>query len=106
MNNAEIAAAFELMADILEFQAANPFRVRAYRNAARTIHDFSEPLENIAKNPERKLTDISGIGVDLSEKITRLVTDGKLQVLEDLKAQVPASVLALLRIPGVGPKKA
>ncbi len=51
MNNAEIAAAFDLVADILEFQAANPFRVRAYRNAARTIRDLPEPLEKIAVDP-------------------------------------------------------
>ena len=60
MNNAEIAAAFDTVADILEFQGANPFRVRAYQNASRTIHDFSEPLEKIAADPDRKLTDIAG----------------------------------------------
>ncbi len=106
MKNTEIAAAFDLVADILEFQAANPFRVRAYRNAARTIGDLSEPLEKIAANPERKLTDIAGIGAELAEKIKTMVTTGSLPMLVDLQSQVPASVLALLRIPGVGPKKA
>jgi DNA polymerase (family 10) len=106
MKNTEIAAAFDLIADILEFQAANPFRVRAYRNASRTIHDLSEPLEKIAKDSSRKLTDISGVGADLAEKIKTLVETGKLRMLEELQAQVPQSVLTLLRIPGLGPKKA
>ncbi len=106
MNNTEIAAAFDAVADILEFQGANPFRVRAYRNASRTIHDFSEPLEKIANHPQRELTDIDGIGPDLAEKIKTLISSSKLPMLEELQAQVPASVLALLRIPGLGPKKA
>ncbi len=106
MNNAEISAAFQLVADILEFQAANPFRVRAYQNAARTIQDLHEPLEKIAADPQRELTDLPGIGKDLSEKIHTLVESGSLPMLEELKEQVPQSVLAMLRIPGLGPKKA
>ena len=106
MKNVEIAAAFDLIGDILEFQGANPFRVRAYRNASRTIQDLSEQLAAIATNPERKLTEISGVGADLAEKIKVLVASGSLPMLEELKAQVPQSVLALLRIPGLGPKKA
>jgi len=106
MKNAEVAAAFDLIGDILEFQGANPFRVRAYRNAARTVHDLGESLTSIVADSHRELTDIPGIGADLAEKITTLVTTGVLPMLEELKAQVPQSVLALLRIPGVGPKKA
>jgi DNA polymerase (family 10) len=106
MKNSEVAAAFELIADILEFQGANQFRVRAYRNAARTIGDLSEAVTKIIADPERKLTDIEGIGADLSNKILTLVTSGSLPMLDELKAQVPQSVLALLRIPGMGPKKA
>lgn len=106
MKNSEIAAAFDLVADILEFQNANPFRVRAYRNAARTIGDLSEPLEKIAADPNRKLTDIAGIGADLAAKIETMVATGSLPMLVELQAQVPQSVLVLLRIPGVGPKKA
>jgi DNA polymerase (family 10) len=106
MKNAEVAAAFDLIGDILEFQGANPFRVRAYRNASRTVHDLGEPLANIVADSNRELTDISGIGADLAAKITTLVTTGTLPMLEELKTQVPQSVLALLRIPGVGPRKA
>jgi len=106
MQNAEIAAALDEIADLLEFQGANAFRVRAYRNAGRTIHDLTEPLERIAADSDRKLTDFSGIGADLAEKITTLIHTGKLEMLEELRAQVPESVLALMRIPGLGPKKA
>ena len=94
MKNPDIAAAFEQIADILEFQAANAFRVRAYRNAARIIHELTEPIARIVGNPERKLTDLSGIGVDLADKITVLVTTGGLPMLEELRAQVPVSIRA------------
>jgi DNA polymerase (family 10) len=106
MNNVRIAEAFDLVADLLEFQDANPFRVRAYRNGARTIRDYPEPVEGFLGDSERKLTDIPGVGKDLAEKIATLCTSGKLPLLEELQAQVPQSVLALLRIPGMGPKKA
>src|ERR1700730_8502501 len=106
MTNSEISAAFEQIADILEFQGANAFRVRAYRNAARILHDLSEPAERIIDDPNRKLTDLQGVGVDLAEKITTLIRTGSLPMLEELKAQVPESVLMLMRVPGLGPKKA
>ncbi len=106
MHNADIAAALDEIADILEFQGANAFRVRAYRNAARTVHDLTELVERVATDPQRKLTDFSGIGADLAEKIKTLVATGKLPMLEELRAAVPESVLALMRIPGLGPKKA
>jgi DNA polymerase (family 10) len=106
MTNKEIAAAFDTIADILEFQDANPFRVRAYRNASRGMGDLSEPVNAIVADPTRKLTDLPGIGKDLADKITELVTTGRLKYLEELQAQVPATVLAILRVPGMGPKKA
>jgi DNA polymerase (family 10) len=106
MTNAQVAEVFDLVADILEFQGANPFRVRAYRNAARTVRDLSEPVAAIAADSERKLTEIEGIGDDLAEKIATLVETGKLPMLEKLQSEVPESVLALMRIEGVGPKKA
>ena len=106
MTNPEIADAFDSVADILEFQGANPFRVRAYRNAARTIRDLPESVAEIVADPSRKLTDIEGIGKDLAEKIAALVTTGKLEMLEELKQQVPESVLAMMRVPGLGPKRA
>ncbi|RIK79953.1 MAG: DNA polymerase/3'-5' exonuclease PolX [Planctomycetota bacterium] len=106
MDNARIADTFDHIADLLEFTGANPFRVRAYRNGARTIRDLSEPAAAILADENRSLTDIDGIGKDLADKIAALVAGEKLPLLEELTAQVPESVLALMRIPGVGPKKA
>lgn len=105
MTNREIAAVFDQVADLLEFQNANPFRVRAYRNGARKLKDLTEPLATqVADGAD--LTEIEGIGKDLAEKIETLVGSGKLPMLEELEKEVPASVLPMLRIPGLGPKKA
>jgi DNA polymerase (family X) len=106
MTNHEITAVFEHVADLLEFQAANPFRVRAYRNAARIINDLPESVADIVADPARSLTDIEGIGKDLAEKVTTLVETGSLPMLEELLAEIPESVLAILRVPGLGPKRA
>ncbi|MGD9645308.1 MAG: helix-hairpin-helix domain-containing protein, partial [Pirellulales bacterium] len=106
MNNSDVSNLFDELGDLLEFQGANPFRVRAYRNAARTLKDLGEPLTAIVADPARKLTDIQGIGDDLADKIVAILTTGKLPQLEELRVQTPASVMALLRIPGLGPKKA
>jgi DNA polymerase (family 10) len=106
MSNAEIAAVFDQVADLLEFQGANAFRVRAYRNAANSIRVLAEPLPRIADDPNRKLTDLAGIGKDLANSILGLIATRKLPLLEELQAQIPHSVLELLRIPGLGPKKA
>lgn len=106
MTNAEIAEVFEQLADLLEIQNANPFRVRAYRGAARTLESLTEPLADWIAAGDRPLTDIPGIGLDLADKINTLVETGQLPLLDELKAQVPAGVLSLLLIPGLGPKKA
>jgi len=106
MNNAQIAAKFETLADLLEFQGANSFRIRAYRNAARTIESLSQQISDILSDSSQKLTDLEGIGKDLAQKCQVLVETGKLPQLEELQKKVPPSVLAMLRIPGLGPKKA
>ncbi len=106
MTNREIAAIFEQLADLLEFQGANPFRIRSYRNGARKIADLSEPLSAIAGDEERQLTEIDGIGKTLAEKILELLATDKLAALDELLSQLPVSLLALLRVPGLGPKKA
>ncbi|HMO86226.1 MAG TPA: DNA polymerase/3'-5' exonuclease PolX, partial [Lacipirellulaceae bacterium] len=106
MTNRDIAAVFERVADLLEFQGANPFRVRAYRNGARKLADLAEPLASLAEDPQRSFTDIEGIGKDLAEKIATLLSTGTLPLLDELQAEVPPSVLALSLVPGVGPKKA
>jgi len=106
MTNDRIADTFDQIADLLEFQNANPFRVRAYRNGARTIRDLPERLSAIVEDEERNLTDLDGIGKDLADKITTLITTGELSQLTELLEQIPATVLAIMRVPGLGPKKA
>ena len=97
---------FDEIADLLEFQNANPFRVRAYRNAARRINDLPSRSPTIAADPNRELTDIEGIGKDLAQKIGELLDTGSIAMLEELRAAIPGGVLAMVRIPGMGPKKA
>jgi DNA polymerase (family 10) len=106
MTNREIAATFDQVADLLEFQGANPFRVRAYRNGARKIADLTEPLSEMAATDSMSLTEIPGIGKDLADKILTLLDTGSLPLLAELQQVIPASVLLLSRVPGVGPKKA
>ncbi len=106
MNNRDIGTALDEIADLLEFQNANPFRVRAYRNAARRVKDLSEPLAAIAADPNRELTEIEGIGKDLAQKIAELLSTGEIEMLTQLREEIPGGVLAMVRIPGMGPKKA
>jgi DNA polymerase (family 10) len=106
MTNARIADVFDEIADLLEVQGANPFRVRAYRNASRTLRDLAEPVAAIVADGQRKLTDIEGIGEDLADKCATLVKTGELPQLNELRQAVPQGVRDLLRIPGLGPKKA
>src|SRR5438094_7382201 len=105
MQNPDIARVFDEVADLLEIQDANPFRVRAYRNAARTIRDFPEPVAERVRSGGKDLTDIPGIGDDLAEKITEIVTGGVLPLQQQLARKLPAGLLDLLRIPGLGPKR-
>jgi len=105
MQNPDIARLFDEVADLLEIQDANPFRVRAYRNAARTIRDFPEPLADLVRTGTKDLTDIPGIGDDLAEKITAIATTGELPLRKQLASKLPAGLLDLLRIPGLGPKR-
>jgi DNA polymerase (family 10) len=103
MENVELSQVFEEVADLLEIQGANPFRVRAYRSAARTIRDSSEPL---AGKAEEQLVSLGGIGKDLAGKIQTIVATGDLPLLQELRGEVPAGLRAMLNIPNVGPKRA
>ncbi len=105
MTNSDIAAAFDHVADLLEYEGSNTFRVRAYRNAARTIHAMVESLAAVRADPARSLTDLDGIGVDLAGKIETLLDTGRLPLLEELQKKIPAAVFELMRVPGLGPKK-
>ncbi|MFM8734093.1 MAG: DNA polymerase/3'-5' exonuclease PolX [Pirellulales bacterium] len=105
MTNSEIAASFDHVADLLEYQGGNVFRVRAYRNAARMIGSLVESLASVRGDPHRSLTDLEGIGADLAGKIETLLDTGRLPLLDELRREVPAAVFELMRVPGLGPKK-
>lgn len=105
MQNAEIAAMFEELADLLELQGANVFRLRAYRNAARTIESMTASIADIVASEPGALTELPGIGKDLAEKLVTIISSGQLPQLEELRAQIPAGVVQMLRIPGIGPKR-
>src|SRR3989449_3667063 len=104
MQNPDIARVFDEVAAVLEIKEENPSRVRAYRNAARTIRDSPEPIADWVRG-SRDLTEIPGIGEDLAEKITAIVSTGELPLRKQLLAKLPAGLLDLLRIPGLGPKR-
>lgn len=104
MQNVEIAAHFDDVADLLEIQDANPFRVRAYRNAARTIADHSVPFRKLVADGA-DLTDIPTIGKDMSGYIEQLVKTGTTKIYKELTRDVPASLIELTHISGIGAKR-
>lgn len=104
VHNDEIARVFEEIADLLEIEEANPFRVRAYRNAARTVSTLGVELNELLSRGE-DLTRLPGIGKDLAGKIKEMVESGHVAALDKLHHEVPASLEALLKIPGLGPKR-
>lgn len=106
MSNSQIADLLEEMADLLEFDGANAFRVRAYRTGARTIRDLSQSVTGLVESEPAQLPKLEGIGKSVAEKCVALVTDGHLKQLDELREKIPATVRDLLRIPGLGPKKA
>lgn len=104
MDKKEVAEILENIGTLLELKEENPFKIRAYHNAARALDALSEDLETLVK--EKRLQEIKGIGSGLSEKITELVSTGKLKYYEQLKKSFPAGLLDMLNIPSLGPKKA
>jgi DNA polymerase (family X) len=104
IHNSDIVENFNKVADLLEIKGANPFRVRAYRNAARTIGSLSKSVADLIAE-DRPLTDFSGIGKDLAEKIEEIVKTGTLSQLKALEKDLSPGLHDLLRIPGLGPKK-
>jgi len=105
MQNSEIARLLTDVADLLEISAGNPFKVRAYRNAARTVADHPDPIAELVSGGEFDLTDLPGIGGGIAKEITALVATGTLPQRQQLVATLPLGLLELLRIPGLGPKR-
>ena len=104
-DNTAIADAFDEIADLLETRDANPFRLRAYRNAARTIRRYAEPMADLVA-AGADLTALPGIGEDLAGKIAQFVGKGHVDLLDQLRREVPHVVVELLKVPQVGPKRA
>jgi DNA polymerase (family 10) len=104
VKNLEIASIFGNMADLLEIQGANAFRVRAYRNARSSLEVLTDNVEEIAKR--NALKDILGIGKDLAAKIVEYIQTGRIQVFEDLRQELPIGLVSIVSIPTIGPKTA
>lgn len=104
VHNEEIARAFDELADLLEVQGANPFRVRAYRTAALSVRSLGRVLADMVTRGEA-LERLPGIGKALAGKITEMVRTGHVRALDELHKQLPASLEDLLKIPGLGPKR-
>jgi DNA polymerase (family X) len=103
-SNARIAAVFEEIADLLEVQGDNPFRIRAYRNAARTVNQQGPAFAERAARGEA-LGKLAGVGADLDARIHEIARTGNCELLQELRRAVPRGTASLLRIPGLGPKR-
>jgi len=103
MTNRDVAEALREIGTLLELTGANPFKTRAYENAARRIEGLGEDIATLTA--ENRLTDIPRVGEGLATKIAELVETGQLEYLEDLRREVPEGLLEMLRIPDLGPKK-
>ena len=104
VHNSEIAERFNRYATLLEIQGANPFRIRAYRNAARTILNYGESMESMLRKGEDP-DDLPGIGKDLADKIREIVETGHLPALEELERSMPGDLVELTTLPGLGAKR-
>ena len=104
VQNAEIAGIFETVADLLAVRGENPFRIRAYRNAARTIRGNSRSMAELLAEG-RDLAELRNIGRDLAGKIATIVETGRLPLLEELSSSTPKALSELMKIEGLGPKR-
>jgi DNA polymerase (family 10) len=104
VHNADITAIFEEIADLLEIEGANPFRIRAYRNAARILGDLPQEARLLVERGD-DLTRLPGIGSDLAAKVSEIVSSGHCSLLDRLRREVPPAITELLKIPGLGPKR-
>ena len=105
MQNADIARQLEEVANLLEISDGNPFKVRAYRNAARTVRDHPEPLAELVRAGGFDLTDLPSVGEGIASEIEAVVATGEMPQRQALIKKLPAGLLDLLRISGLGPKR-
>jgi DNA polymerase (family 10) len=106
IDNAEVARVLQQVADMLEFKNENPFKIRSYQMAAETIGSMGTPIADIATGGADELQKLPGIGKTISGQILEIVQTGKSQYFEELTQDVPASVLDLRRVSGIGLKTA
>jgi DNA polymerase (family 10) len=104
IHNSDVADIFNRVADLLEILDENPFRVRAYRNAARAIGGLSQSAAAMVEEG-KDFTELPGIGKDLAGKIGEIVKTGYLPQLQDLEDRIPPQLIRLMKIPGLGPKR-
>jgi len=104
MENSEIARLLAETADLMEIAAEDPFRIRSYRNAASVIQGHPERIEDIVKDPSRKVTDIAGIGKGLAAVLQEILERGSFERRDEMLAKYPPTALELLKIQGLGPK--
>jgi DNA polymerase (family 10) len=104
MKNAEVAKVFQDIADLLELKGENPFKIRAYQRAVFSLEHLPQEVEELVG--EGRLREVPGVGEAIAKKITELVTTGRLKYYEELKAEFPPGISALLEVPGIGPKTA
>ena len=104
VHNADVAAIFEEIADLLDLEDANEFRVRAYRNAARTVGQLSQPVADLIDEGD-DLSELPDIGDDLADKIETIVETGTLPLLEDLEQRIDPALVELMDVPGLGPER-
>jgi DNA polymerase (family 10) len=108
MENQEIASIFEEIANLMRILQDDPkwsFKASAYERAKRSIESYTERLEEIARDPNRKLTEIPGVGVDLAQKIAELIKTGQCEYHQNQLGKIPRSLLELLQLQTVGPQK-
>ncbi|MBI5970379.1 MAG: DNA polymerase/3'-5' exonuclease PolX [Deltaproteobacteria bacterium] len=106
MENQEIARIFSEIADLLEIKGGDPFRIRSYRNGSVVIEGLTESLKSLYEKGAKGLEGIPGIGLSLREKIIEMLDAGKCKYHDELLKELPAGILDLLKVSGVGPKKA
>lgn len=105
MENLDVARTLTTLADLLEIQGANPFRIRAYRNAVNTVNSLSRPLSAMVAAGE-DLTELSGVGKNVAAHIVELLDTGRITRLDEVAQEIPVTLVELVRLDGVGPKKA
>ncbi len=104
MDNSHVARLLDDTADLMEIASEDAFRIRSYRNAARTIESHPEPVLAILDDPARKLTDISGIGKGIAAILAEIKTRGSFERRDEMLEKYPPTALEMLRIQGLGPK--